>query len=183
MLAREDHAKEVKLFGARAAAPRALSRRSSSSCYARGPRADDPPRRLGLRARARRDGGVLRRLCLDRASRPCAARITLGEMTMYLLRVQAGAVGGRAPASPRSAACTRTTSTCRTSTSSSTRRSTAADRHGGARARARRRRALRERVLHLSGRRASRRSATSICTSGPGERSRSSARTAPARPR
>ena len=73
VLAREDHAKEVKLFGLGPLLPRALSRRSSSKLYSEDRaltiRRDSWGFVLGLLGTAR----VLRRLRLDRASRPCAA--------------------------------------------------------------------------------------------------------------
>ena len=76
VLAREDHAKEVKLFGL---GPLLLERYRDDLPQAvrRGPRADAPPRRLGLRARAAQHGRVLRRLRVDRAravARPDHAR-------------------------------------------------------------------------------------------------------------
>ena len=66
VLAREDHAKEVKLFDLGAAAARALPR-DLPAHLRRGEAAHDPPRRLGLRARARRERRVLRRVRVDRA--------------------------------------------------------------------------------------------------------------------
>ena len=65
VIAREDHAKEVKLFGL---GPRLLERYRDifRGLYARGPRAHDAARRLGLRARADRHRSPLWRLRLDR---------------------------------------------------------------------------------------------------------------------
>ena len=89
VLAREDHAKEVKLFGL---GPLLLERYRAifRQAVRGGPRADDPPRHLGLRPRPDRHGRVLRRLRVDRAQRPCAAAITLGQMTMYLMLFRQG---------------------------------------------------------------------------------------------
>ena len=65
VLAREDHAKEVKLFGL---GPRLLERyRRHLSASVRGrPRAHHPARCLGFRARSHRHRRALRRLRLDR---------------------------------------------------------------------------------------------------------------------
>ena len=88
VLAREDHAKEVKLFGL---GPRLLQRYRDifTPPVSRGSRALDPPRQLGLRPGPARDRDAVRRLRLDRAvDHP--RRITLGQMTMYLLLFRQG---------------------------------------------------------------------------------------------
>ena len=89
VLAREDHAKEVKLYGL---GPRLLQRYRDifATPLHGGSGAHHPARRLGLRARADRHRRALRRVCLDRASAPCTARITLGQMTMYLMLFRQG---------------------------------------------------------------------------------------------
>ncbi len=68
VLAREDHAKEVKLFGL---GPRLLERYRDifRRLYARRPRAHGAARRLGLRPRPDRQRRPLRRLRLDRPER------------------------------------------------------------------------------------------------------------------
>ena len=111
-----------------------------------------------------------------------AGAITLGEMTMYLLLFKQGQAARRRRCLARSAACTRTTSTCRTSTSTSSSRSPAPHGHATRGTEPERRHPLRGRRLHLSRRdEPALRDVT--LTLRPGESSRWSARTAPARPR
>ena len=66
VLAREDHAKEVKLFGL---GPRLLDRYRAifDKLYREDRALTHPPRHLGLRPRPARHAGALRRLRLDRA--------------------------------------------------------------------------------------------------------------------
>ena len=90
VLAREDHAKEVKLFDL---GPLFLERYRAifRKLYREDRDAHDPPRQLGLRARAASStGALLRRVRVDRGRARCAARITLGEMTMYLMLFRQG---------------------------------------------------------------------------------------------
>ena len=72
VLAREDHAKEVKLFGLGA---RLLERYRDDlpAPLPGGPRAHHPPRRLGLCARPDRQRRALRRVRVDRRSARCAS--------------------------------------------------------------------------------------------------------------
>ena len=183
VLAREDHAKEVKLFGL---GPRFLERyRAIFDEAVRGrSRAHDPARGLGRSCSARsarlafygmylwiaidddrrrdhdrRDDDVRRRRS-SRRSRRCRAR------------------------SATSAACTRTTCTCRTSTSSSRRRRSTPTGTRDRRARSRGDGVRFENVtFQLPGLARAGARATSTCTSRRAASSRSSARTAPARPR
>ena len=181
LLAREDHAKEVKLFGLGplflAALPRDLP-----TLFGEDRALTLAARRVGLRSRA----------CSARwRSTPptrgswCArvhGAITLGDMTMYLLVFKQGqsaltailaAIGGMYEdnlylsnlyeflghqSGPSAGEQTRGPEP-------------------------ERRHSLRGRVVQLSGRARSRRCATSTCTSRPAASSRSSAKTAPARPR
>ena len=73
VLAREDHAKEVKLFDL---GPRLLARlsRDLPAHLRRGETAHAPPRRLGIRARPRQQRGVLRRVCDGSRSRRSTRR-------------------------------------------------------------------------------------------------------------
>ena len=86
VLAREDHAKEVKLWLGRAARAVPID---IPEGVRRGPRAHHPPRHLGILPRPLRYGGVLLRLRLGRVERR-ARPISLGEMTMYVLLFRQG---------------------------------------------------------------------------------------------
>ena len=90
VLAREDHAKEVKLFGLGAALPRPLQGRSSSELYD-GDRAITIKRGFwGLVLGTIGSARVLRHVPVDRARRRSTATITLGAMTMYVLVFKQG---------------------------------------------------------------------------------------------
>ena len=92
VLAREDHAKEVKLFGLGPLLPRALPR-DLREAVRRGSRAHDPPRQLGLRPRAR--SALRRSTAPTRGSRIATVRgqITLGADDDVRAAVPAGPVG------------------------------------------------------------------------------------------
>ena len=119
VIAREDHAKEVKLFGL---GPRFLgryhgifdealrARTASSRCAAA---------LWGYRARADQHASRSTAPTLGSRCRPIDGAITLGDDDDVRLVFKQGAVGAVLACSATSAACTRTTCTCRTSTSSS----------------------------------------------------------------
>ncbi len=130
VLAREDHAKEVKLFGL---GPLLLER--YEDIFTQLYRED---RALTLRRDVWGFGlGLIATLSLYGAYGWIAVgairgAITLGQMTMYLVLFRQGQ-SALSAGCRRSAACTRTTCTCRTSTSTSTsrwRRRAGAVRHG-----------------------------------------------------
>ena len=181
VLAREDHAKEVKLFGLGPLLPRPLHARSST-LYAEDRELTLRRGSWGFVLGAGRHRRVLRRVRVDRASRRSRGAITLGEMTMYLLvfkqgqgalTASLGAIGGMyednlylsnlyefldTPVRGRGGTAT------------------AGPNPGDGVA-------SRTSSFTLPGRDERRRSPTSTCTSRPAASSRSSARTARARPR
>ena len=120
VLAREDHAKEVKLFGL---GPRFLGRYKAifDTLYAERSRSSRSGARLGLRARPRSATprstactlwiAIVDHRRRDHARRDDDVRRACSSQGQSALSTRARR---------RSAACTRTTSTCRTSTSSST---------------------------------------------------------------
>ena len=180
VLAREDHAKEVKLFGL---GPRLLDRYR------------DIFQRLYREDRAltiRRDAwgfvlGLVATAALYGAYAWIAVSavhgaITLGQMTMYLMLFRQGQA---AVSASLSAIGGMYEDNLYLSTLYEYLETEVAPRRWRARARpaARGRHPLRERQLHLSRTRPSRRSKTSRCTCSPAAASRSSARTARARPR
>ncbi|MCK7492539.1 MAG: hypothetical protein MZW92_13840 [Comamonadaceae bacterium] len=74
VLAREDHAKEVKLFEPRARCCSTATARSSSKVLRGGPRAHDPPRHLGLLPRPDQHRARSTPRTPGSPSAPCAAR-------------------------------------------------------------------------------------------------------------
>ena len=157
LLAREDHAKEVKLFGL---GPLFLGRYRAIFSKLFG-----EDRALTLRRGVWGFGlGLLSTLAFYGAYgwivlRAVQGAITLGDMTMYLLVFKQGQSRARRDPARRSAACTRTTCTCRTCTSSS---STQPRRSAARRPRPRsaRRHPLRGRVVRVSRRERARARAT-----------------------
>ena len=109
VLAREDHAKEVKLYGL---GERFLDRYREhlQSAVQRGSRAHDPARCVGFRARADRHRGAVRRVRVDRGQHGARADHARADDDVSDA-VPAGAVGGVGEPCLRSAACTRTTCT------------------------------------------------------------------------
>ena len=181
VLAREDHAKEVKLFDL---GPLFLGRYQAifEGLYAKDRNLTVRRDTWGFALGAGEHRGALRRLRLVSRSRRCAALITLGEMTMYLMlfrqgqsavTASLGAIGGMYEDNLY-------LSTLYEYLEQPVEQSA---RHRGQRARSDRRRALRARRVPLSGRRQASRSPASTCRSSPARASRWSARTARARPR
>ena len=88
VLAREDHAKEVKLFDL---GPLLLARYRAifQKVFTRRPRAHDPARQLGLLPRPGQHGAFYAAYAWIAVS-AVRGRITLGEMTMYVLLFRQG---------------------------------------------------------------------------------------------
>ena len=181
VLAREDHAKEVKLFGLGRAAAAALSRHLHAP-VSRGSRALDPARQLGLRARVCSRPRRCTAPMPGSRCRPSAAPSRLGQMTMYLLLFRQGqgavtailsAVGGMYEDNLYLSTLYEYLETPVALPSGSAQRGP----HAG------RRRALRAREFHLSRRERAGAASISICTCRQAAASRWWARTARARPR
>ena len=128
VIAREDHAKEVKLYRAGPAAARPLQGHLTTSCSPR-----------TARSPSAATAGVSRWGCWRPLALYCgycwvavsAVRgvITIGEMTMYLMLFRQGQTRRELLRWARSAACTRTTSTFRRCTNIWTRRRGPRGRH------------------------------------------------------